>query len=333
VSDAPAWLWVAFTLVAAFSQTFRNLLQKGLTATLGTVGATHVRFLFGLPCAVLMVGVVLSASPPRQLQWSAEFWLWVWVGGLAQIVATALMLGAMQGKSFAVATAYVKSEPVTVALLAFVFLGEPLGWFAAAAIVVATVGVVLMSMPAPNSGASASAAAPPSAQAAGQRPGSAASGVTSGLGGPGWASAPVVLGIGAGALFALAAVGFRGAVLALGDDPFYVRAAVTLVVSLAIQTGVLSLWLALRSPDTLGAIFRAWRPSLGAGALGAFASLCWFVAFALQSPALVRTLALVEILFAMALARRLFAQRESAREVWGIALMVLGVAALLIVPH
>jgi len=176
-----------------------------------------------------------------------------------------------------------------------VFLGEPLGVLALLAIVVATAGVVLMSSPGRES----------------------------------MKGAPIALGIGAGALFALAAVGFRGAILALGDDPFFVRAAVTLVVSLAVQTAVLSLWLALRSPGTLVAIARAWRPSLGAGALGAFASLCWFVAFSLQSPALVRTLALVEILFAMALARKLFAQRESARETWGIVLMVAGVAVLL----
>jgi len=311
VTEAWSWLWVVFTLIAAFSQTFRNLLQKGLTATLGTVGATHVRFLFGLPCAILMVGAILWVTPAQRLTWSAEFWVWVWVGGLAQIVATALMLGAMQMKSFSIATAYVKSEPVTVALLAFVFLGEPLGVLAVLAIVVATAGVVLMSSP-----GRATVAAPESA--ASQKP----AGLTLG--------APIALGLGAGALFALAAVGFRGAILALGEDPFFVRAAVTLVVSLAVQTAVLSLWLALRSPGTLMAILKAWRPSLGAGALGSFASLCWFVAFSLQSPALVRTLALVEILFAMALARRLFAQRESVRETWGIVLMVVGVAALLL---
>ena len=258
-----------------------------------------------------MVGAILWVTPAQRLTWSAEFWVWVWVGGLAQIVATALMLGAMQMKSFSIATAYVKSEPVTVALLAFVFLGEPLGVLAVLAIVVATAGVVLMSSP-----GRATVAAPESA--ASQKP----AGLTLG--------APIALGLGAGALFALAAVGFRGAILALGEDPFFVRAAVTLVVSLAVQTAVLSLWLALRSPGTLMAILKAWRPSLGAGALGAFASLCWFVAFSLQSPALVRTLALVEILFAMALARRLFAQRESARETWGIVLMVVGVAALLL---
>ncbi len=306
--EPPVWLWVVFTLVAAFSQTFRNLLQRSLTATLGTVGATHVRFLFGLPCALLMVGAMLLVTPPQQPQWQGVFWLWVTVGGLAQIVATAMMLGAMQMKSFSIATATVKSEPVTVALLAFLFLGEPLGWPALLAIVVATVGVILMSAPGRPQ-------ADPGASRASAR------------------FAPIALGVGAGALFALAAVGFRGGILALGDDPFFVRAGLTLVASLLVQTGVLSLWLAIRSPGTLSAIMRAWRPSLGAGALGAFASLCWFVAFALQSPALVRTLALVEILFAMALARRWVAQRESATEVWGIALMVLGVAALLITSH
>lgn len=305
MTQTPVWLWVAFTLVAAFSQTFRNLLQRGLTATLGTVGATHVRFLFGLPCALLMVGALLLVSPPRQPQWQGAFWLWVTVGGMAQIIATALMLGAMQMKSFSIATAYVKSEPITVAVLAFVFLGEPLGWPAVLAIVVATVGVILMSIP--------------GASPAGARESAA-----------GGRLAPIALGMGAGALFALAAVGFRGAILALGDDPFFVRAGLTLVASLLVQTVVLSAWLAIRSPGTLRAILKAWRPSLGAGALGAFASLCWFVAFALQSPALVRTLALVEILFAMALARRWVAQRESATEIWGITLMVLGVAALLL---
>lgn len=314
MTEGPVWLWVVFTLVAAFSQTFRNLLQKGLTATLGTVGATHVRFLFGLPCAILMVGAIVLVHPPRQAHWSFEFWLWVAVGGVAQIVATALMLAAMQMKSFAIATAYVKSEPVTVALLAFVFLGEPLAAWALASIVMATVGVILMSVPAGGTRKTVVPGASPSPERD----------KASSLG------APVALGIAAGALFALAAVGFRGGILALGDDPFFVRAGLTLLASLAIQTTLLSLWLLLRSPETLRAILRAWRPSLGAGALGAFASLCWFVAFSLQSPALVRTLALVEILFAMALARRGLAQRQSATETWGIVLMVLGVAALLL---
>ena len=46
---ATPWLWAVFTVIAAFAQTLRNAMQRELTTSLGTIGATHVRFLFGLP--------------------------------------------------------------------------------------------------------------------------------------------------------------------------------------------------------------------------------------------------------------------------------------------
>ena len=36
------WLWAIFTVIAAFSQTVRNAMQRELTGSLGTVGATVV---------------------------------------------------------------------------------------------------------------------------------------------------------------------------------------------------------------------------------------------------------------------------------------------------
>ncbi|MBZ0138156.1 MAG: EamA/RhaT family transporter, partial [Pseudorhodoplanes sp.] len=71
------WLWAVFTLIAAASQTARNALQRELTATLGTVGATHVRFLFGFPFALISLGAVLAATGaalPRA-QWSFLPWI------------------------------------------------------------------------------------------------------------------------------------------------------------------------------------------------------------------------------------------------------------------
>ena len=50
------WLWAVFTVdCAAAAQTVRNAMQRELTASLGTVGATHVRFLFGFPFAVVFL--------------------------------------------------------------------------------------------------------------------------------------------------------------------------------------------------------------------------------------------------------------------------------------
>jgi uncharacterized membrane protein len=79
----------------------------------------------------------------------------------------------------------------------------------------------------------------------------------------------------------------------------------------------------------LSAIVRAWRPSLLAGFLGALASQFWFLAFALATAASVRTLALVEVLFAQAISSFFFKQTTTPREALGIVLIVAGVALLL----
>ena len=55
-------LWIPFTLLAAAGQTARNAMQRELTAALGTVGATHVRFLFGFPFALVFLAAVLAVT-------------------------------------------------------------------------------------------------------------------------------------------------------------------------------------------------------------------------------------------------------------------------------
>src|SRR6266550_3204500 len=117
-----SWLWIVFTVIAAAAQTVRNATQRELTAKLGTVGATHVRFLFGFPFAFVFLAAVMIAlgqEPPRP---PLVFWPWVIVGALAQVAATALMLAAMNDRSFVVVYAYIKTEPVQVALFGLVFL-------------------------------------------------------------------------------------------------------------------------------------------------------------------------------------------------------------------
>ena len=140
---------------------------------------------------------------------------------------------------------------------------------------------------------------------------------------------PAILGIASGAMFAIAAIGFRGGIRALETPSFVVAATVTLALGLVIQTVVLTTYLAIRDRKVLVAIFRAWRPSLFAGFIGAFASQMWYLAFALETAAKVRTLALIEILFAQILSRNLFKQNLASREALGIGLIVLGVIVLL----
>jgi len=291
------WLWAVFTIAAALAQTMRNATQRGLTTTLGTVGATHTRFLFGFPFALIFLFVVATVSGVSLPQPTLAYVPWILAGTLAQILATALMLAAMNERSFVVSIAYIKTEPVQVALFGLVFLGDKITVPIALAILVATAGVVLMSV----------------------RPGTIAAG----------GNRPALLGIAAGAMFALSAVGYRGAILSL-DTPSYVMAATsTLAVGLVIQATLLTLYLAIRDRAVLHNIVRSWRPSIAAGFLGALASQFWFLAFALATAASVRTLALVEVLFAQAVSTFLFRQKVSTREIIGMLLVVAGVALLL----
>jgi drug/metabolite transporter (DMT)-like permease len=225
-----------------------------------------------------------------------SFWPWTILGGGAQVAATALMLAAMGERSFVVTIAYIKTEPIQVAIIGLVFLGDFLTWPMMAAIVVATAGVVIMST----------------------KPGGVVGGIR-----------PTLIGLTSGGMFALSAIGFRGAILNLALSNFVMAATFTLAVGIVMQAVLLSLYLWMRNPRVLFAIVRAWRPSLSAGLAGAVASQFWFLAFALATAASVRTLALIEVLFAQLIARFAFGQRTSAREAVGMVLVVAGVALLL----
>jgi drug/metabolite transporter (DMT)-like permease len=295
VLDSP-WLWAVFTVFAAFSQTVRNATQRHLTAALGTVGATHVRFLFGLPFAVLFLLLVLAVGGAGLPRPGAAYWPWLLAGSLTQIAATALMLATMNDRSFVVTIAYIKTEPVQVAVFGLVLLGDKVTLPMAVAILVATAGVVVMSL----------------------RPGAAAGSLRATL-----------LGLAAGAAFGLSAIGYRGAILTLDKVDYVMAATYTLVVGLIIQCAVLTLYLLIFNRAVLLAILRAWRPSLFAGFMGALGSQLWFLAFALATAASVRTLALVEVLFAQAISRFFFGQPTAPREALGIVLIIVGVALLL----
>jgi drug/metabolite transporter (DMT)-like permease len=184
---------------------------------------------------------------------------------------------------------------VQAALFGLVFLGDAVTPGAAAAILIATAGVVSMAL----------------------KPGTASD------------MRATVLGLAAGAMFAFSAVGYRGAILRLGLTDYVMAATFTLTAGLFMIALSLSLYLWLRQPKALAAIAAAWRPSLVAGFMGALASQFWNLAFALATAASVRTLALIEVLFAQAIASFVFKQHTTMRERIGIVLIVIGVALLL----
>jgi len=289
-----AWLWIPVTLWAALAQTVRNAAQRHLTAELGTLGATLVRFLYGVPFAALWLLAVsgfAGASTPAP---HANFVLWTLLGAVCQIGATALLLRTMQERNFALGVAYSKSEVMQVAIFGLAFLGDPITPATAAAVATGTAGVFLLS--------------------------------------PGWRTAwtsrTAALGLGCGTLFALSTVGYRGAALSLAGTGFLMAAAFTLLVAQVLQTLLLGGWLLARARAVVARVLRAWRVSLFAGFMGAAASAGWLTAFAIEPVAHVRTLGLVELVFSYLVSRKLFEERLSRTELMGMGLLALGVAII-----
>ena len=301
---APDGLWIALTIWAGFAQTIRNAAQRSISGAAGTLGATLVRFLFGLPFALIYLGVLLLIKDEGVPQINAAFFGWAFVGAVAQIAATALLLRVMATRNFAVGVAYSKTELIQVAVFASVFLGDPTSLVTVIAIALATVGVLMLSPPLDGKG-----------RLRGML--------------EGWTSRAAAMGVASGGLFALAAVGYRGASLEIRDEAGYTLAAgYTLVWAMAIQVVVLGGWLVVRHRPALAAIMRLWKPSMAAGFMGAAASVGWFTAFTIEPASHVRTLGLVELLFALAVARRFFRESLSAVELGGVALLTVALVLI-----
>jgi drug/metabolite transporter (DMT)-like permease len=269
-------------------------MQRGLVGDAGAWGATLVRFLFGLPFSVAIFATVALFTPQAEPHASVRFWAAVVTGAVTQMAATAALLMAMGRSGFAVATVLQQSALPLSALMGWLWLGDDLpaqGW---AGVALATAGILVLSWPARDQTRHA---------------------FEGGL-----------LGLVAGALFAVAFNGYRQAGLALDPGhPIYAGTA-TLVIAQAMQSLSLTSLLALVRPQALRAVATSWRSSLAAGLFGSGASACWFGALAMAPAGPVRAVALIETPIAAAVGHRLLRERPTLKQWIGGVMATLGVA-------
>ena len=119
-------IWLPATLLAALFQAWRTALQQRLRATLTVNCAGLVRYLYGAPVSAALLGgwlLVTDAEIPA-LAWT--FLAFAALGGLAQIMATVVLLLAFRFRNFVVGTAFSKTEAVQAAIFGWLVLGERL---------------------------------------------------------------------------------------------------------------------------------------------------------------------------------------------------------------
>lgn len=297
-------IWIPITIAAAFLQNLRSALQKHLRSSLGTRGASFVRFGFGFPVALLYVLALNRLAGYALPGLNARFAFWAVMGGLAQIYATILLVHLFSLRNFAVGTAYSKTEPVQAALFGLIILGERLTAGAVFAILIGVTGVMLISMA--------------------RLPLSAKNLMTA------MASRTALIGIASGGIFGISAVAYRSAALALEGPNPVMQAAVTLACVTGFQTIYMLIWMAATDRGEIVRVVKSWRSSSLVGLAGVVGSACWFTAMALQPVAYVRALGQIELVFTFMASWFLFRERLNGRELLGCLLIVSGILGLLL---
>ncbi len=296
-------LWIPITIAAALLQNVRMALQKQLNDNLSTLGTTYVRSVYGLPLALAYI-IVLANWPGNSLpHLHSEFALYCMLGGSAQILGTALLIRLFKLRNFVVGITYSKTETVLAAVFGILILGDSVSIAGSIAIGVSFLGIILVS--------------------------------ASGSGNPfrqmmlGWSSRSGLFGVLSGGMFGISAVCYRAASLSLNHGSVAISAALTLVVVLAFQSLLLSVYLVKFEPGQLTDVFKSWRMASWVGITSMAGSVGWFTAMTLQNAAYVRAVGQVELVFTLLISRFLFNESMSRFELIGMLAVVAGILVLI----
>ncbi|MCF2904593.1 EamA/RhaT family transporter [Octadecabacter sp. CECT 8868] len=297
--------WIYVTILAALAQTARFGLQKQLRATrLSTAGATFARFVYSAPLVALGVLIYAALTGQNLPEIPARFWPYALAGGLAQILATMCVVALFAHRNFAVGITFKKTEALMAVFVGLIVLGEGVSSWGFAVILIGVAGVLLLSDP-------PTVSSDPWRKRILNR----ATG----------------LGLASGLLFACSGVGYRGASLSLETGDVFLRATLTLACVTTAQTIAMAAYLRLREAGEISRVLANWRIAGLVGITSMIGSASWFIAFTLQTVAYVKALGQIELLFSLFVSFFFFKEKITARELWGGALLMLSVLALILV--
>jgi len=300
----PIWIFLAVT--AALLQCWRTAMQQKLRNLLSVNGAGFVRYLYGMPTALVILVIALAVTGNELPAINPLFILYCVLGGLFQIVATNLLIMSFGYRNFAVGTAYSKTETVQSAIIAFFVLREHPRTLAWIGMCIGLLGVVTLSL-------AGRGLKPKDLLAATVQP-------------------AALCGLGSGLVFAFTTVFIKLGNQSLIGPSLMVRALFTLVVTNVLQIVAQGAYLYWREPRELRKTLTTWRTSMWVGTLSGCGSACWFTAFAIAEVALVRAVGQIEIVFTLLFSRFYLNEVLKRSDVAGLGLVVFGVL-LVVLGH
>lgn len=290
--------WVLFTLMAAFTQAWRNAFQKQLSSTVDSFGVTLSRFIFAFPLALIYLWWLYDVKPISDtVHFTALYWAYIIIAALAQIAATMLMIKLFHQKNYAIGVGLAKSEAILAAILGVAFFGQylsPLAWFG---VVLGAFAIYLLSK--------------------------------GGLQNSKFSWNTFLIGILSGLGFAITLLLVREASLELNNLPLLHRAAWVLVCVIGLQSFILILYLSIFKRPTIVKMYERKGLVLIISFCSCLASLGWFTATSMQTAALVTTLGQIEMIFSLLISAFFFKEKLVRTDHWGLFWIV--IAAIIVI--
>ena len=294
--------WIIFTISGAFFQNLRSSLQKKLNKDLSTVASTYVRFAFALPFAIIVFflnfgnfEIIFKILEQR------DFLYLTIIASIFQIMFTFTLLYLFKFSNFVVGTSLSKTEVIQVAIFEYFLLKDKLNVFGIFGIIIATVGVIIISIKDLK------------------------------LFFSNFFSKITLIGLTTGLFLGLSVVFFRAATLSLEDfSSNFDRAIITLFFGLVVQTFLISIYLYIFERSEFKKFRDNKLESCLAGLAGFLATLSWFFAFTFIQASFVRALGQVEIFFSFVSSKYFFKEKITAMEIIGIIIFISGVSVMLL---
>ena len=294
--------WIIFTISGAFFQNLRSSLQKKLNKDLSTVASTYVRFAFALPFAILIFFLNFgNFEIISKILKQTDFIYLTTIASIFQIIFTFTLLYLFNFSNFVVGTSLSKTEVIQVAIFEYFLLKDKLNVFGIFGIIIATVGVIIISIKDLK------------------------------LFFSNFFSKTTFIGLLTGLFLGLSVVFFRAAALSLEDfSSNFDKAIITLFFGLIIQTFLISVYLLVYERSEFRKFKDNKLESCLAGFTGFLATLSWFFAFTFIQASFVRALGQVEIFFSFVSSKYFFKEKITKIEIVGIIIFVFGVTMMLL---
>jgi len=291
-------IWIYFTLLAAFMQAVRTAGQKQLTQHLNAMATTAVRYVYALPFAAGYLYWLLDFRQVALPTLNNQFLQYALIASVMQIIGTVCLVAAFKYRNFAVATSLAKTEAIQVAIVGAVLFSVSLNFLGWLSVVIGVVGVLIVSK------------VKFTYRDVFQNPG-AGFGLSSGL------------------ALAITTLLIREASLALNTD-LMVSAAVTLIFMITVQSVISMIYVYFQDKKQISTMVTQWRLCLFVGITSVLGSIGWFTAASYQNAAYVKALGQVEFFITLFLTYRIFKEKITLQEYFGMFLIVASVVILLL---